>query len=44
VLVPLSTGTAYQVLLGPLGRDEYGTVLERFKAKGFKDAFVRKIR
>ncbi len=44
VLVPLSTGTAYQVMIGPLGQDEYGTILARFKSKGFKDAFLRKIR
>lgn len=30
------------VLVGPLNVDEYGVVLERFKAYGFKDAFVRK--
>ena len=30
------------VLVGPLSVDEYGTVLQRFKAFGFKDAFVKK--
>lgn len=30
------------VLVGPLSVDEYGTVLQRFKALGFKDAFLRK--
>lgn len=30
------------VLVGPLSVDEYGTVLQRFKAFGFKDAFLRK--
>jgi hypothetical protein len=44
VLVLLSTGTAYQVMIGPLGQDEYGTILERFRSKGFKNAFLRKIR
>lgn len=44
VMVPLSNGTASQVLVGPLERDEYGTVLQKFKAAGFKDAFLRKIR
>ncbi len=29
------------VLVGPLSVDEYGVVLERFKAYGFKDAFVK---
>lgn len=43
-IVPLSSGSAKQVLIGPLGVDEYGTVLNRFKSYGFKDAFLRKIR
>ncbi|MGP1458978.1 MAG: hypothetical protein ACTTKL_06685 [Treponema sp.] len=43
-IVPLASGTAKQVLIGPLGVDEYGTVLNRFKSYGFKDAFLRKIR
>lgn len=43
-LVPLSSGSAKQILIGPLGVDEYGTVLNRFKSYGFKDAFLRKIR
>ena len=30
------------VMIGPLSMDEYGTVLQRFKAFGFKDAFVKK--
>ena len=30
------------VMIGPLTMDEYGTVLQRFKAFGFKDAFVKK--
>lgn len=44
VIVPLESGAAYQVLVGPLGVDEYGTVLAKFKAFGFHDAFLRKIR
>lgn len=44
VLVPTSSGTARQVLIGPLTVDEYGTILARFKAYGFKDAFLRKIK
>lgn len=43
-LVPLASGAAVQVLIGPLTVDEYGTVLNRFKSYGFKDAFLRKIR
>ncbi|MDR2897590.1 MAG: hypothetical protein LBU99_02160 [Spirochaetaceae bacterium] len=30
-----------QVLVGPLSKDEYGSVLSRFKKQGFSDAFVR---
>ncbi|MBQ0161986.1 MAG: SPOR domain-containing protein [Treponema sp.] len=32
------------VLIGPLTMDEYGAVLQRFKAFGYKDAFVKKIK
>jgi hypothetical protein len=31
----------YRVLVGPLSKDESGAVLYWFKARGFKDAFVR---
>lgn len=34
----------WQVLVGPLGRDEYGVVRERFRSYGFKDAFVKRIK
>ena len=44
VLVPLKSGAAKQVLIGPLSVDEYGTVLQRFKSYGYKDAFLRKIK
>ncbi len=44
VLVQNSTKTSYQMMVGPLNIDEYGSVDEKFKAYGFKDAFVRKIR
>ena len=44
VLVPTASGSAKQVMVGPLSVDEYGTVLARFKANGFKDAFLRKIK
>ena len=42
VLVPTASG-AYKVLVGPLSVDEYGVVLAKFKAVGFKDAFVKKM-
>ncbi len=35
---------SYQILIGPLGVDEYGTVLERFKSRGYRDAYIRKIK
>lgn len=31
-----------KVYVGPVKKDEYGAVLERFRQLGFKDAFVRK--
>ena len=44
VLVPSTNGKTYQVMVGPLGVDEYNAILSKFKAFGFKDAFLRKIR
>lgn len=44
VLVPSSNGKGYRILVGPLSVDEYGTVLNRFRSYGFKDAFLRKIK
>ncbi|MBQ6780348.1 MAG: SPOR domain-containing protein [Treponema sp.] len=44
VVVPLTSGKAYQILVGPLTTDEYTVVQEKFRAFGFKDAFLRKIR
>lgn len=44
VLVPLSNGKGYQVLVGPLTADEYGMIVERFQSYGFKDCFLRKIK
>lgn len=44
VLVPASNGKGYRILVGPLSVDEYGTVLNRFRRYGFKDAFLRKIK
>lgn len=41
-IVPNADGTK-KVMVGPLSVDEYGTVLERFKSYGYKDAFIRKI-
>ena len=41
-LTVLSDSSKQTVLVGPLDVDEYGTVLERFRAFGFKDAFIRK--
>ena len=43
-IVPLSSGARKQVLIGPLNMDEYAVVLQRFKAYGYKDAFLRKIK
>ena len=43
-IVPTANGERKQVLIGPLGMDEYAVVLERFKSYGFKDAFLRKIK
>ncbi len=40
-IVPAANG-AKQVLVGPVTLDEYGTLLARFKAYGYKDAFLRK--
>ncbi len=34
--------TIYKVLVGPLNQDEGGTLLYWFKAKGYKDVFLRK--
>ena len=42
VLVPLASGKATQVMIGPLSVDEYGVIMERFKSYGYKDAFLRK--
>ncbi len=35
-------GEMLKVLIGPVKKDEFGAVLERFKSLGFKDAFVKK--
>jgi rare lipoprotein A (peptidoglycan hydrolase)/cell division protein FtsN len=36
--------TMYKVLIGPLKKDESGAVLYWFKAKGYKDAFLKYIK
>jgi len=36
------SGDLIKVFIGPVQKDEYGAVLERFKSLGFKDAFVKK--
>lgn len=33
--------TTLKVYVGPVNRDEYGAVLERFRIAGFRDAFVK---
>jgi len=44
-IVPSSVKkNSYQILIGPLSVDEYGTVLERFKSRGYRDAYLRKIK
>ena len=42
IIVEKKNGKNY-VCVGPLSMDEYGAVLQRFRAFGFKDAFLRKI-
>ncbi len=42
LLVPFASREGYKVLVGPLSADEYGAVLTKFKAFGYKDAFVKK--
>ena len=44
ILLPREGGSGYKVLVGPLNKDEYGSVLEKFRAFGFKDAFLKKIK
>lgn len=44
VLVRYPTKELYSVMVGPLSIDEYGSVLEKFKAFGYTDSFVRNIK
>jgi len=43
-ITPVNGGKTYRVMVGPLTMDEYGSVLEKFKAFGFKDAFLKRIK
>jgi hypothetical protein len=42
-ILPSTAGAAplYKVLIGPLNRDESGTLLYQFRARGFRDAFIQ---
>jgi hypothetical protein len=40
----LGASGLYQILVGPFTDDEYKVVLERFKQREFKDAFVRHVK
>ena len=40
----LDASGLYQILVGPFTDDEYKVVLERFKQREFKDAFVRHVK
>jgi len=42
VLVLNQDNAYYKVLVGPLSPDESGALLMNFKARGFRDAFIRK--
>lgn len=44
VMVPMKSGKAMQMMVGPLNVDEYGAIMAKFKNLGFKDSFLRKIR
>jgi hypothetical protein len=42
-ILPVASGSRliYKVLVGPLNRDESGTLLYQFRARGFRDAFIK---
>jgi cell division septation protein DedD len=43
VVAPAGAGTGmFRVLIGPLNRAESGTVLTRFRYRGFPDAFLKR--
>ncbi|MBO7639213.1 MAG: SPOR domain-containing protein, partial [Treponema sp.] len=42
--IPGASGKGWRVLVGPLGLDEYGAVLEKFRDAGYRDAFTRRIK
>jgi hypothetical protein len=41
VVLPIGSEPVYRVFVGPLSEDEKGSVLYWFRAKGFRDAFIR---
>jgi cell division protein FtsN len=43
-VVPVESAerTVYRLFVGPLNEDERGTMLYWFRARGYKDAFIRK--
>ena len=43
-VVEMSSGNGWQVLVGDLSESEYTVVLERFKAYGYKDAFLKRVK
>jgi hypothetical protein len=40
VVAASATDPIFKVVIGPLNRDESGTLLYRFRASGFPDAFL----
>jgi hypothetical protein len=42
VCMERGSSDSLKVCIGPVSKDEYGAILERFKGLGFKDAFLRK--
>ena len=44
VKVLFDTREGYKLLVGPLGEDEKGAVLARFRAFGYSDAYLRKVK
>ncbi len=42
MVVEKGSDARLKVCVGPVRKDEYGAIIERFRSLGFKDAFVRK--
>lgn len=42
VVMPRKNNNGFELMVGPLNVDEYGAIIERFRAYGFKDAFMKK--